>query len=286
MNSSIHSVSKPVQKFSEFDFQIFQLQSEIEFIKSQRLQFCQTQTQSLETEVAKFQKQWESQISCLAPIQFKNLENGIRLVGSSCEGTRYYMHKYSSHLKFEFEKHELDFVINKKEQSESLNPNHFATHHYRITHDALTAINKSFEAIDSLFPILVEWDESMIAFTRRIENSIAKLNHKLAVFDNKLESLREEIKSHRSQSLLAGNIIDFSTESYRKFYYSSRHFEFFEKLQIVHFSDSGKTCTIRATIREKKFRGTSYYPIRESQIHTEFQKVRVKTLIQNLYEKR
>ncbi len=278
--------SNALTLFSDFDFKIFQLQSEIEFIKSERSNRVKFLKNQFESQLQEFEERWLEIITEESSIPLKEMRHGIRVYCADREGSTFDISKYSSHFVFNYMMELFDFTMERSDEFEDIDIQDFYLSRYHFGKDELMKINIVFKSLECLIPVLVKWNREMEAMQSDIQIKIFQINFELVDFDNQLKSLRQQILELRAESMISGNTIDFGTDGYRKFFYKSRAFEFFEQFRITSLSKTGKTCSIEAVIKNRTFCSTAYYPVMNSQKTVHFSKVRVKTLISNLYERK
>lgn len=284
--AQVTPISNTAAVFSDFDFKIFQLQSEIEFVKTERSKRVKFLKNHFDAQLQDFEERWFETIKEESVIPFKEMRHGIRVYCVDREGSTFEISKYSSHLIFSYMMESYDFTMVRSDEFEDIDIQDFHLSRYNFGKDELMKINIVFKSLECLIPVLVKWNREMESLQSEIQIKIFQVNFELVDFDNQLRNLRQQILELRAESMISGNTIDFGTDRYRKFYYKSRAFEFFEQFRISSLSKTGKTCSIEAVIKGRKFCSTAYYPIKDSQKTVHFSKVRVKTLISNLYERK
>jgi len=270
--------------FNDFDFQIMQLQSEIEFMISERKKRANFLDLQFEAQLNEFTSRWYEEIAEVTSMDLKSLKHGIRVYGTCYEGSTFHVSNNKSTIAFKYLMESYEFYLERCDEYEDIDIQDFVISSYRIDKDELMKITIVFKELESLIPYLVKWNREMEALQSDLQLKVLQINFELGDIDNEIKSLRIKIKELRSASFLAGNIIEFKNTGVRRLYYSCRKFEFVEQVRLVSVSPSGKTCSFEAIVLEKGFRSTAYYPEFKTGHPVTFQKVRVASILANFYE--
>ena len=270
--------------FNDFDFQIMQLQSEIEYKISERKKRAELLDLQFEAQTNEFTSRWYDEIAEVTSMELKSLKHGIRVYGSSYEGCTFHVSKNKSTIAFKYLMETYEFYLERCDEYEDIDIQDFVISAYRIDKDELMKITIAFKELESLVPYLVKWNREMEALQSDLQLKVLQINFELGDMDNEIKSLRIKIKDLRSASFLAGNIIEFKNTGVRRLYYKSRKFEFVEQVRLVSISPSGKTCTFEAIVLDKAFQSTYYYAKFKTGRPITFEKVRVASVLANFYE--
>ena len=261
--------------FNDFDFQIMQLQSEIEYKISERKKRAEVLDLQFEAQTNEFTSRWYDEIAEVTSMELKSLKHGIRVYGSSYEGCTFHVSKNKSTIAFKYLMETYEFYLERCDEYEDIDIQDFVISAYRIDKDELMKITIAFKELESIVPYLVKWNRQL---------KVLQINFELGDMDNEIKLLRIKIQELRSASFLAGNIIEFKNTGVRRLYYKSRKFEFVEQVRLVSISPSGKTCTFEAIVLDKAFQSTYYYAKFKTGRPITFEKVRVASVLANFYE--
>ena len=270
--------------FNDFDLQILQLQSEIEFMISERKRRAKFFDLQFEAQLNEFTTRWYDEIAEVSSMELKSLKHDIRVYGSGYEGTTYSVCKNKSTIAFKYLMETYEFYLERSDEFEDIDIQDFVIRSYRIDKDELMKITIVFNELESIIPYLVKWNREMEALQSDLELKVLHINFELGDIDKNIKALRIKIQDLRSASFLAGNIIEFKNSGARRLYYNCRKFEFVEQVRLVDISASGKTCSFEAIVLEKRFISTAYYPEFKTGHLRTFHKIRVASVLSNFYE--
>lgn len=270
--------------FNEYDMQILQLQSEIEYRLEERIKRAILLKHELDAQVSEFESRWFEEIAEASSLPVKSLKHGIRVYGFESEGSTLGVSKYTSSIVFQFMLKSFEFDMERCDEFEDVDANDFVLRSYRVDKDELMKINIVFAELESMIPYLVRWNRELEALQSELQVKVMQINFELGDKDDELKQLRQRIHDIRIASFLAGNVVDFNDNRTRRLYYRSRKFEYVDQVRLVSLSASGKTCTFEAITLEKGFRSTYYYAKRGTKAGQTFERVRVSTLVSNFYE--
>lgn len=270
--------------FNEYDMQILQLQSEIEYRLEERKKRAILLKHELDAQVSEFESRWFEEIAEASSLHVKSLKHGICVYGYEGEGSTFSVSKYTSSIVFQFMLKSFEFDMERCDEFEDVDANDFVLRSYRVDKDELMKINIVFAELESLIPYLVRWNREVEALQSELQVKVMQINFELGDKDDELKQLRQRIHDIRIASFLAGNVVDFNDNRTRRLYYRSRKFEYVDQVRLVSLSASGKTCTFEAITLEKGFRSTYYYAKRGTKASQTFERVRVSTLVANFYE--
>lgn len=272
--------------FNDYDFQIIQLQFEIESKISEREKRAKLLLNECDTQLSEFTTRWFEEIADASSMDIEELEHGIRVSASSSEGSTFRICQSEIAIEFKYLQKSYKFKSKRCDEVEDIDIQDFVTRSHHIDKDELKKITIVFNELESLFSYLMRWNREMVALLRDLQLKVIRINLELRDVDNEIEFLREKIHELRSASFLAGNIIYFKDyRKSRRFYYNSNKFEFTDQVKLVSLSASRKTCTFEAIVYEKR---TGYHSsaTRDSEHLETFQKVRVATLLANFSERK
>lgn len=270
--------------FNDFDMQILQLQSEIEYRVSERMNRATIMKHELEAQLMEFETRWFEEISEAASMGLKSLKHGIRDYGYEAEGSMFRVEKYTSSIVFNFMMKSFEFDMERCDEFEDVDAHDFVLRSYRVDKDELMKINIVFGELERLIPYLVRWNRELEALQSELQVKVMQINFELSDMDDEIKQLRQRIHELRISSFLAGNVVDFNDKRTRRLYYRSRKFEYVDQVRLVSLSPSGKTCSFEAITFEKAYQSTYYYAKKDVQFKQKFERVRVSTLVANFYE--
>lgn len=270
--------------FNDFDMQILQLQSEIEYRVTERMKQATIMKHELEAQLMEFETRWFEEISEVTSMGLKCLKHGIRVYGYEAEGSMFRVEKYTSSIVFNFMMKSFEFDIERCDEFEDVDVHDFVLRSYRVDKDELIKINIVFGELERLIPYLVRWNRELEALQSELQVKVMQINFELSDMDDEIKQLRKRIHELRISSFLAGNVVDFNDKRTRRLYYRSRKFEYVDQVRLVSLSPSGKTCSFEAITFEKAYRSTYYYANKDAQFKQKFERVRVSTLVANFYE--
>lgn len=270
--------------FNEFDMQILQLQSEIEYRLAERKKRAVLLKHELEAQVDEFESRWFEEIFEASSMNVKSLKHGIRVYGYEGEGSTFGVTKYTSAIVFNFMLKSFEFDVERCDEFEDIDVNDFILRSYRVDKDELMKINMVFAELESLIPYLVRWNREVEALQSELQVKVMQINFELGDKDDALKQLRQRIHELRIASFLAGNVVDFNDTRTRRLYYRSRKFEYVDQVRLVSLSATGKTCSFEAITFQKGFQSTYYFPLGGKKYTKQFDRVRVSTLVSNFYE--
>jgi len=272
--------------FNDFDFQIMQLQAEVEFMKLERGKLAKFHEGKFEAKLLEFDVRWYAEIAEESSMNLNKINNRIWVHGSIYEGNMFQLNKNDSWIAFNFMHKTYEFSLHKNDEYDDIDFQDFQIHANRINIDDLMKLNIVFNELESLMPNLIRWNREIESIYNEIAVEVMHTNLELNKIDKQLKELRLKIEKTRAESFLAGNVIDFKNEGVRKFYYNSRRFEFVEQIKLIDISDSGKTCNVEVIALSKYFQCTSYHPMSDTGKRMEFNKVWISSIISNFYELR
>lgn len=270
--------------FNDFDMQILQLQSEIEYRIEERKKRAILLKHEIDAQLTEFETRWFEEIFEASSLNVKSLKHGIRAYGYEAEGSTFGVTKYTSAIVFNFMLKSFEFDVERCDEFEDIDVNDFILRSYRVDKDELMKINIVFAELESLIPYLVRWNREVEALQSELQVKVMQINFELGDMDGEIKQLRQQIHELRIASFLAGNVVDFNDNRTRRLYYRSRKFEYVDQVRLVSLSASGKTCSFEAITLEKGFRSTYYYAKRGTKAGQKFEGVRVSTLVANFYE--
>lgn len=272
--------------FSDQDFKLMALQAELEVLLADRKNHYELVKNQIELQMAEFHDSWLEELREISSLEVKDLNTGYRLGGRSNQWTDHrYFDLYRNHgnLTLQFMLEDYYLVLNPNDEFEDIDAHDFHLSHRHIDKDQYRRIGIVLAELDSLVHRLVYWNRESERIHADIRVFILTSNLELEALDQREKELREQIRMARTASALTGQIISFETNKYRKFYYKSAKYEFVESFRVTEVSPTGKTCTVHAIIRDRKFRSTYYYAL-ETTKTVEWKKIRVSQLSNNLYE--
>ena len=270
--------------FNEFDMQILQIQSEVEYKVATRQKRAKLLQLEIEAELVEFETRWFEEISEAASMDLKSLKHGIRVYGYEGEGSTFRVNKYTSTIALKYIMNSFEFDLERSDEFEDIDVNDFMLRSYRIDKDELMKINIVFSELESLISYLVRWNRELESLQSDMQIKVMQINFELGDLDHEIKQLRQRIHDLRNASFLAGNVVDFNDKHTRRMYYGSRKFEFIDQVRLLRLSPTGKTCTFEAITLEKGFHSTYYFPIHKTKYTKTFERVRVSTLMNNFYE--
>ena len=133
--------SNAVTLFSDFDFKIFQLQSEIEFVKTERSKRVKFLKNQFEAQLQEFEERWLESITEESAIPLKEMRHGIRVYCADREGSTFDISKYSSHFVFNYMMELFDFTVERSDEFEDIDIQDFYLSRYNFGKDELMKIN-------------------------------------------------------------------------------------------------------------------------------------------------
>ncbi len=272
--------------FNEFDLQILQLQSEIEYTLSERKKRSDHYRYKFQAQLKEFSDRWFEEVEEAASIPLKSLDHDISVYGHGSEDSMLSVYHRQSSIAFDYLMNKYEFVMERCDEFEDIDVHDFVLRSYRVDKDELMKINIVFAELEGLIPFLVRWNREMEAMHSDIRVGVMQANFELKAMDDELKEMRKKIHAIRSASFMAGNVVDFGSMGVSRLYTTRRKFEFVDQIKLIGLSATGKTCSFEAIVLEKAFRSTYYYPDLGTAKVRLIQKVRVSSLLANLYERK
>ena len=272
--------------FNEFDLQILQLQSEIEYRLAERQKCSDHYKYKFEAQLKEFSERWFEEVEEAASLPLKSLEHDISVYAYGREDSMISVRNGKSSITFSYLMNNYEFVMERCDEFEDIDVHDFVLRWYRLDKDELMKINIAFAELESLIPFLVRWNREMEAMHSDIRVGVMQANFELKAMDDELKEMRKKIHAIRSASFMAGNVVDFGSMGVSRLYTTKRKFEFVDQIKLIGLSATGKTCSFEAIVLDKAFRSTYYYPDLGTAKVRVIQKVRVSSLLSNLYERK
>ncbi len=272
--------------FNEFDLQILQLQSEIEYTLSERKKRSDHYRYKFQAQLKEFSDRWFEEVEEAASIPLKSLDHDISVYGHGSEDSMLSVYHRQSTIAFDYLMNKYEFVMERCDEFEDIDVHDFVLRSYRVDKDELMKINIVFAELEGLIPFLVRWNREMEAMHSDIRVGVMQANFELKAMDDELKEMRKKIHAIRSASFMTGNVVDFGSMGVSRLYTTRRKFEFVDQIKLIGLSATGKTCSFEAIVLDKAFRSTYYYPDLGTAKVRVIQKVRVSSLLANLYERK
>jgi hypothetical protein len=239
-----------------------------------------------EAQLKEFSERWFEEVEEAASIPLKSLEHDISVYGHGSEDRMLSVSHRQSSITFSYLMNKYEFVMERCDEFEDIDVHDFVLRWYRVDKDELMKINIVFAELEGLIPFLVRWNREMEAMHSDIRVGVMQANFELKAMDDELKEMRKKIHAIRSASFMAGNVVDFGSMGVSRLYTTRRKFEFVDQIKLIGLSATGKTCSFEAIVLDKAFRRTYYYPDLGTAKVRVIQKVRVSSLLANLYERK
>jgi hypothetical protein len=286
-NTPVNVEAEIAGSVSEYDMQIWQLQSEVQLKKKARVNRAKLLLYQMKEQIKEFEDRWFEEISEAASMELLELSHGTSICAGESEGTTFSIYtNHRSVISFKYILQNFTFDIEPNDEFEDIDIHDFHLRCYRLDKDDLFKVGHVFGELEGLIPYLVKWNRERESLRSDIRVQMITINMELQDLDEELTLLREQIHQLRIASFLAGNSISFDDRRPRRVRYCVGEFVYADQLRLVQLSPSRKTCTFEVIPYEKNFRSTAYYPGKKHLQPVVYEKVRVSTLVKNFYEGR